>query len=238
MKPKNSVIRKIQTEAKKEGDFLLGFARLDEESLIFDPEITKSPEKLYSAVSLAVPLNLEILRTITDRPTIIYKHHYQQINYLLDRVSLRIARLIEREGSRALPIPASVYTQRAGQKAHLCHRSIAHRAGIGWWGKCNLIVHSTFGAGIRLATVLTDLPFDSATLKDRTKPDGCGECRACSEACPAHAIGKDISEFNRSACFAQVKEFERKVIGVGICGICARACREAIANRSAATSNE
>lgn len=223
----NRITQKIQAEIQKEGDFLVGFAGLDKENRVFDPEINKSSEKLCAAVSLAVPLNLEILRTITDHPTIIYKHHYQQINYLLDRGSLRIARLIEAEGYQALPIPASVFTDRAALKAHLSHREIAGQAGLGWWGKCNLIVHPKFGAGIRLATVLTDLPFDSTTLEGRTASNGCGECRACSEACPAHAIGKDTSEFNRAACFAQLREFERKVIGVGICGICVRACREA-----------
>jgi len=223
----DSITRLIVEEAEKEGNLLVGFARLNEEKQSFDPEISNSSANLPFAISLALPLNRQVLQTITDHPTVIYKQHYQQANYLLDRASLRIAQFLEKEGYRSLPIPASIYTSREDQRAHLNHREIAFQAGIGWWGKCNLIVHPRFGAGIRLATVLTDLPFDSATLKGPTTSDGCGECRACSDACPAHAIGKDISEFNRSACFAQIREFERKVIGVGICGICVRACREA-----------
>jgi len=213
----------IREEAKKEGEFLFGFTRLDEEKMKFDQEIQKLSEKLHSAVSLAVPLNLETLRTITDRPSTIYKHHYQQVNYLLDRASLRLAQLIEKEGYQALPIPASLYTSRADLQAHLSHRDIAGKAGMGWWGKCNLIIHPEFGAGIRLTTILTDLELPVTSPLD----NDCGNCRACSDACPAQAIGKDISEFNRAACFAQIREFERKVIGVGICGICVRACREA-----------
>jgi epoxyqueuosine reductase QueG len=223
MSSATNLLNLITTEAQNEGDLLVGTTRLEEESRSFDPEIKQSADKLSSAVSLAVPLNLGILRTITDHPTVIYKHHYQQINYLLDRASLRIARLVEREGYQALPIPASIYTSRSDFHAHLSHREIAYRAGLGWWGKCNLVIHPQFGAGIRLATILTSFEFPET----EPLPDNCGSCRACADACPAHAIGKDISEFNRPACFAQLREFERKVIGVGICGICVRACREA-----------
>ena len=219
----NSITRRIIEEATKENDLIVGFARLAEEKKSFNDEILNSSENLPYAISLAFPLNRQVLQTIIDRPTIIYKHHYQQANYVLDRISLRIAQLLEKEGHQALPIPASVYTSRADLRAHLSHRTIAYQAGLGWWGKCNLVIHPQFGAGIRLATILIDLELPVTPPLD----NNCGNCRACTDACPSHAIGKDISEFNRSACFAQLREFERKVIGVGICGICVRACREA-----------
>ena len=219
----DSIAQLIIEEAKKESDFLIGFARLDEENKTSDSEILKPSSNLHFAISLAITLNRQILQTIIDRPTIIYKHHYQQVNYLLDRISLRIAQLLEKEGYQALPVPASIYTSRVDLRAHLSHRDIACRAGLGWWGKCNLIIHPQFGAGIRLATILTNFELSET----EPLPDNCGKCLACADACPAQAIGQDISEFNRAACFAQVREFERKVIGVGICGICVRACREA-----------
>ncbi|MDD5222612.1 MAG: hypothetical protein PHE84_01365 [bacterium] len=225
---KNNIFELITEEAEKESDILIGFAWLDEGKKTTDDEIANSSVNLPFAISIATPLNREVLQTITDHPTVIYKHHYQQINYLLDRASLRMAQLLEEKGYRALPIPASIYTSRSELKAHLDHREIAYQAGLGWWGKCNLIVHPRFGAGIRLATILTDLePPVTSPLKN-----DCGECQACAQACPALAIGRDISEFNHSACYAQVKEFERKVIGVGICGICVRACRETRTNRA------
>lgn len=227
MNSPNRLADLIKEKALAEGELLIGFARLEEAQKGLDHEILKLVSGLEFAISLGFPLNFEVLQTISDRPTILYKHHYQQANYLLDRVSLHIAQILEQEGYRALPIPASIYTSREEKRAHLNHREVAFQAGLGWWGKCNLIIHPHFGAGIRLATVLTNFPFDSATPKSRTTPNGCNECRACLEACPAQAISQDISEFNHSACFAQIREFEKKVIGVGICGICVRACREA-----------
>lgn len=64
-------------------------------------------------------------------------------------------------------------------------REIAHRAGIGWFGKnANLLVPGS-GSWFVLGSVVT-----TAALPANDVPvgDGCGTCRRCIDACPTGAI--------------------------------------------------
>ena len=90
---------------------------------------------------------------------------------------------------------------------------------LGWIGRNNLLVHPRFGAAVRYVTVLTDL---SLTM-DRPIQGDCGACRTCLSLCPAHALGETPQGYHFERCFAQLKEYRKKV-GQYICGICVKAC--------------
>ena len=213
--------KKIAEFIKGEGRLLYGFASVESLREGFAEELKGISEGLNYAISIAIPLNLEVLKGIENQPTVLYKHLYRQANYFLDRVALKLSLLLEAEGYRSIPIPASVYVDREKRRGHLSHRDVAWLAGIGWWGKNNLIVSPVYGSGIRLATVLTEVELSPT---GPLEGGGCEDCDLCARACPARAIGDSLSQFNREACFAKVREFEKRVIGVGICGICVKAC--------------
>jgi epoxyqueuosine reductase QueG len=125
-------------------------------------------------------------------------------------------------GYEALPIPASQIIDWENQRAHLSHKMIALRAGIGWIGRNNLLVHPEYGAKIRLATILTDLP-----LKENRKIEGgCGSCRNCIEICPASALKDSYKDYDKETCLERLKYFS-KAYGIGqyICGLCVKVCR-------------
>lgn len=68
---------------------------------------------------------------------------------------------------------------------HLVDRAVAHRAGLGWFGKnANMLLPGS-GSWFILGSVLTD-----ADVADplAVVPDGCGPCVKCIEACPTGAI--------------------------------------------------
>lgn len=69
---------------------------------------------------------------------------------------------------------------------HLVDRAVAHRAGLGWYGKnANLLLPGA-GSWFVLGSVLTDAPVDGAATAP--VPDGCGPCTRCLPACPTDAI--------------------------------------------------
>jgi epoxyqueuosine reductase QueG len=211
---------KLKEMAKREGVDLFGVAEIGamerEERALF-PLL-----KDHSfGISIGFRLSQGIVDEIVDRPTRRYYYHYRVVNHLLDQTTLKLTSLIQREGYGAIPVPASVITDWKELKGDLSHKLIAYYAGIGWRGKSTLIVHPEFGSGIRLATVLTDLPLKV----DRPLDGGCGDCKGCIEGCPSGAIRED--GYDKMRCLEQLREFAKRE-GFGtqyICGICLKVCR-------------
>lgn len=74
---------------------------------------------------------------------------------------------------------------------HLVDRAVAHRAGLGWYGKnANLLVPGA-GSWFVLGSVVTDAPVEPVEHDgSAVEPveDGCGTCQRCIPACPTGAI--------------------------------------------------
>ena len=161
------------------------------------------------------------METLTDRPNEIYKAHYRAVNDRLDDIALRLAQAISAKNGHAIPIPTSKVIKRYPMTGHLNHREFAYKAGLGWRGKNNLLVHPVSGGRIRLATVLTDLPLEPDAILE----SGCGECDACARRCPAGAIGNSPEEFDLEKCRDRVIYFSRDGnFGHLICGLCLNCC--------------
>ena len=213
---------RLKDAALAQGMALFGVARIDD---LKDKATGLSPQTLDKfplAISLAAKLSESIIEDIQDHPTQLYLHHYRQVNYLLDRTALLLTDVIQKQGYRALPIPASQVIDWEHQRGHLSHKLVAQEAGLGWIGKSNLLVTPKWGARVRLVSILTDLPLRGDT---RLTMD-CGSCQRCLERCPAGAIKEKKEDFDYLVCFEQLKRFRKEYnIGHYICGICVKACR-------------
>ncbi len=186
------------------------------------PELMRLVPGDYSrAIVIGCRLHDEILSEIEDRPTPLYLHHYRQINFQLDRITLQIAGKVQEAGHRALTIPASQIVENRPQKGHVSHRLLGWSSGLGHIGRSRLLVSPVFGAHMRYSSVLTDMPLESDQPIDRD----CGECRACAAACPAGAIGESSEDFNVKLCHEKLFEFRKMpFIGQNICGVCVKVC--------------
>lgn len=180
------------------------------------PEIK---ERLPRTIVFGYPLSKSVLETIVDRPTLIYKHHYKTVNWILDQTAYHLVRFIEEKGKRAIAIPASQTVDWEKQKGHISHKLLAREAGLGFIGKSGLLINPVFGAHVRYTSILTDLDFEPDEKIEGT----CGECRKCIEVCPAQAISEAGVDLSR--CLAKLKEFSRiRGIGQYICGVCVKVC--------------
>ena len=172
-----------------------------------------------AGISYGFHLSEMVLKTIHGAPNQIYYFHYQRVNQLMDQVALKLTARIQSLGYQALPIPSSQVIDWARQLGSVSHREVARLAGLGWYGRNNLLVNPKFGSQMRYCTVLTDMPLAA----DKPLNADCGTCRKCIAGCPAGAIVDGA--FNRDACHAKLKDFMKtERIGQMICGVCVNVC--------------
>lgn len=209
---------------KDNGASLVGFAFLGE----LPPDVRNSMDY---AVSIAVALNPAIISEIEDGPTLKYYAEYNRANELLSRLGgLAAAFLVERSHRAVSLDPTTENFNTETLRTPLPQKTAATRAGLGWIGKCALLVTREYGPSVRLTTVLTDAVLKTGDPVDFSK---CGKCSVCVEACPAHApSGKEWSVsmergefFDAFACRGRAKEVSSRLgIDSTICGVCVAVC--------------
>lgn len=198
----------------RSGTKLVGFCDVPKDLRMLEIE-----ESFPRVIVFGFSLSKSVLETIKDRPTLIYKHHYKTVNWLLDQTACHLVRFIEEQGKRAIAIPASQLVDWEHHKGHASHRHLAQEAGLGYIGRHGLLVHPEYGAQVRYCSILTDLEF----APDEKVEADCGTCRNCITACPARAITEDGVDIFR--CYEKLEEFSRiRGIGQHICGVCVKAC--------------
>ncbi len=184
-------------------------------------------DQLPLAIVIGLRLSPGVLASVETGPTLVYYHHYRQVNSALDQAALKIAHEITASGHLAVPIAASQLVDWDKQIGHVSHKALAERAGMGWRGRNNLFVTERFGAQVRLAAILTDMLLEPG----QPVKSGCGSCRRCISVCPANAIKEDAKDFDGAACYSQIRRFVKTLrLGQNICGLCVRACPGGEAN--------
>lgn len=212
---------KIKNLLLENGAADVGFAKLEDGPF---------GESSY-AVSIVVRLSQAVIDEIENEPTHTYFHHYRTVNALIDQLSLKAGFLLENSGYSYIPIAASQSVNKDGwhYKGRYSHKKAAAIAGLGGVGKSSLFLHNSFGAAVRLGTVLTDCPFEVAQLNYSTI---CNSCDECVRRCPSGAIKGELWQpgleredvFDPQKCSEYMKN-KFKHIGRGaVCGICIKAC--------------
>jgi ferredoxin len=184
---------------------------------------------LPNAITLLFKLSEAVMDEVTEAPTYTYFQHYRTVNAFLDSRTLWLSEMLRRMGFKAFPIAASQSIPEMGSHAGAFqHKTAAHLAGLGWIGKSALFISKDYGAGVRLATVLTDMSLPVGEPMEQR----CGGCSICVKRCPAQAIkGVNYCEgirreemLDAAACSNYMKTAYQHIGRGAVCGLCVSCC--------------
>ena len=165
--------------------------------------------------------------------TLLIVNHLQNgLNEKLDVLVEFGAQLLQDNGFIAIPQTRAYVNQfMTGNSSLLPYKTVATRAGLGWIGKCALLVTEEYGSMIRLSSILTDAPLETSQPINISK---CGDCTVCTDVCPAGAVsgnlwrvGIDYGEFFDAAlCRKTARERTMKSLRIeqSLCGKCIEIC--------------
>jgi epoxyqueuosine reductase len=182
-------------------------------------------------VSVAVALSPNIIKSIHDGPNIEYYNEYHRINEILDNIVTAGAAFLVSKGYKACAQTHDSVKEIGNYRTALPHKTVATRAGIGWIGKSALLVTKQYGSAVRFSSIITDAELQCAKPIDNSS---CGNCTACTNACPGKAISGELwnvnidrdSFYKPLACRKTARELTAKNINkeITLCGKCIEVC--------------
>jgi epoxyqueuosine reductase len=215
-------MKALEKMLKSNGASLIGFSNVHSVPI-------ETRAFLPSAVTIAVALDKEVVRSIQGAPTRIYYEEYKRVNELLDKLGAKCADYLKDAGYKAVALPTTEVKSNKALMTDFPHKTGAILSGMGWIGKCALLITKEFGSALRLTTVFTDMSVQNGEMMVSL----CGRCTQCMDACPGNAVKGKKWEFGTPrrelydafACQAAARAQGEK-IGVKntVCGVCIASC--------------
>jgi epoxyqueuosine reductase len=109
------------------------------------------------------------------------KNNYLMTRYIEDHYQVKAA-------SIPVSYPLDMGPEVMGFVGDVSLRHAAVAAGLGVFGRHNLVIHPRFGTRIIFTAILTELPLDS---DPPVQKELCTQCGLCVEVCPARALDEE-----------------------------------------------
>jgi epoxyqueuosine reductase len=192
-------------------------------------EVAEYPRAISIGIILIDSIIDQLPMRFEQSVAVNYRHHaYNIINLRLDLIASHISSILQKNGHKSLPIPASERYNNERICAVFSHKLAANMAGLGWIGKSCLLITPEAGPRVRWTTILTHAP-----LKPTGKPieNNCGECTNCVDTCPVSAFSGEpfrVNE-NREVRYDAKKcekyfEIMEEAGKIPVCGLCIYNC--------------
>lgn len=184
-------------------------------------------ESYASALVFAVPYGEQLdPSTYTEER---FDRGIQTARGVLESVVAEITDLLERRGAKYW-VPPVAQENETELRALFSFKTAAAHAGIGWFGKNDVIITERYGPRVRLSAILIDEVFAySPAITASRCPD---ECTKCYDICPCKALknhqwkaGTDRSEMiDYQKCNRMRSAFIPKLGRKNACGLCLAVC--------------
>lgn len=156
------------------------------------------------------------------RQRLSYKHHmFAHKNTYNTFTGYDIARFLEKRGFKAFVIQPTTPYYAQEFRGVISHRHAAIRAGLGVFGRNNLVLTKEFGPRQRFCTVLTDAELVPDPLIEE---DLCMGCNTCREGCPVQAWDPKSGIFYKPVCAHHQNWNRADQECKQPCGICIQIC--------------
>lgn len=148
-------------------------------------EITKFIPDAKSIIVLA----FKVLSSCESPSLSVALNGYLDLEQFARNASYRVARFLENKfGAKVANIPWTAPFEIHNDRraiADFSHRHAAVAAGLGSFGRHNLVIHPQFGTRVNFVSIVTNL-----TLQPSPRPneDFCIHCNLCVENCPGKAL--------------------------------------------------
>lgn len=164
-----------------------------------------TPDSLVPGTTRVISVRMDYLpapdnpkQVLTDRETAYVTR------YALGRDYHKLMR--KRLATLAAKIDSAVsgYDYRAFvDSAPVLERGLAQRAGLGWIGKNNMLIHPKAGSFFFLGEIFTSAPLP---VDDAFDSQHCGSCSACLEVCPTDAfVGAHLLDARRCISYLTIE---------------------------------
>jgi len=167
----------------------VGFASLDNYVSPRSPEI----HSLFPEARTIIVMALREMSHVTSPSPQIAMNGRMDVMEFARHCNFTLARYLEKEcHAQAMSVPLSYPLRMASEtmgvigEVSLRHAAVA--AGLGVFGRHNLVIHPRLGSQVLFAAVLCDLDLPPDPV---SKENLCTECNLCVESCPAQALEKE-----------------------------------------------
>ena len=210
---------------KQEGCDIVGFAALH--------SLPEEARKHYTCgIIMGLPFTKEAMQENREDLPQRYSGEHGPMNQKFTSLKKTVTDFLTDKGYDATSDTPASSVDSGTLRALLPQKTVATLAGIGWIGKCAMLVTDAVGSALRLTVVLTNAPLDCGTpiTKSKCSPG----CNICVDICPGKApqgalweVGVDRdSFFNAQNCRTAARARAKSLLDIeaAMCGLCVSSC--------------